>query len=319
MLKKPWLYYLNPFLNCTKRNFKKAVKISTYTDAQLFAKGSDPFYEPLYTAYHPLHLALVAAYNTWKAQGGSQKGSTLTVTQLLAILSPFKIGNWDRAVQALFAKGTSVYLSIFPKGHKIFQTGTKLSRINAVGQLVNALTGKTSLASTLADVTTFNNSLIAANTTQSGSMGTTNTLSDAVDTARIVAFSMMYSILGQCIAKFPDDPSVSEVIFDLVTIRSNQQTEFVSGLKESAFKSIAERTFVSTDTIDVDNDGLADLGYYMAAKKGDSSAGYTVVTILAGKSGVINITDFVNDMANKFLCVVNLSSVLAGHYTVDLV
>ena len=319
MIKLPWIYFQNPFINATKKSFKKAVKISTYTDAQLLAKGSDPFYEPLYVAYHILHLNLVATYNTWKVQGGSQKGMTLTITQLLAQLSPFKIGNWDRAVQALFAKGSAVYLSIFPQGHKIFQSGTKLSRINAVSQLVTALTGKATLATTLADVTTFNNSLIAANTNQSGSIGTTNTLSDAVETARIAALSMMYSILGQCIGKFPDNPTVSEVIFDLETVRNHQQTEFESGLKVSAFKNIAERKFVLTDTIDVDNDGLSDLGYYMAAKKGDSSEGYTVVPILAGKRGVIEISEFVNDMANKFLCVVNLSSVLAGHYTVDLV
>ena len=35
---KPWIYLQNPFFNCTKKNFKKAVKISKYTDAQLLAK-----------------------------------------------------------------------------------------------------------------------------------------------------------------------------------------------------------------------------------------------------------------------------------------
>ena len=319
MIKKQWPYFQNPFFNVTKKNFKKAVKISTYTDAQLFAKSSDPFYEPLYLAYHPLHLALVAAYNTWKAQGGSQKGATVTVAQLISQLSPLKIGNWDRAVQALFAKGSAIYMSIFPQGHKIFQKGTILSRINAVAQLVTSLTGKTGLSATLTDVTTFSNSLITANTSQTGSKGTTNTLSDAVETARVAACSMMYCILGQCIVKFPDDPSVTSVIFDLETVRSKQQTEFVSALKAAAFKNITERTFVLTDIIDVDSNGLAELGYYLAEKKGDSSAGYTVVPVLAGKSRAITIDEFVNDTMNKFLCVVNLSTVLSGHYTVDLV
>jgi len=319
MLKLPWIYFQNPFFNCTKKSFKKAVKISTYTDAQLLAKGSDPFYEPLYLAYHQLHLAFLAAYNTWKAQGGTQKGMTLTVTQLLAQLSPFKIGNWDRAVQGLYAKGTAVYLSIFPNGHKMFQSGTKLSRINAVSQLVTALTGKASLATTLTDVTTFNNSLIAANTTQSGSKGTTFALSDAVETARVNACSMMFCILGQCIAKFPQDPTVCEVIFDLETVRSKQQTEFVSTIKAASFKNIAERTFLLTDIIDVDSDGVAELGYYLAEKKGDAPTGYTIISVLAGKTKAITISDFIDNTKNKFLCVVNLSSVFAGHYTVDLV
>ncbi len=319
MLKKPWLYFQDPFFNATKKSFKKAVKISTYTDAQLFAKGNDPFYEPLYVAYHPLHLALVAAYNTWKAQGGSQKGATVTVAQLLAQLSPFRIGNWDRAVQAFFAKGTAVYMSIFPKGHKIFQQGTILSRINAVVQLANSLTGKVGLSTTLTDVTTFSNTLNIANTSQTGSRGTTNVLSDAVETARIAACSMMFCILGQCIAKYPEDPSVTSVIFDLETVRSRQQTEFVSIVKADAFKNIAERKFTLTDIIDVDSDGLAELGYYLAAKKGDAPAGYTVVPVLAGKSRAITIDEFINDTMNKFLCVVNLSSVLSGHCTVDLI
>ncbi len=319
MIKKPWLYFQNPFFNSTKKNFKKAVKISTYTDAQLFAKGNDPFYEPLYLAYHPLHLALVAAYNTWKAQGGSQKGATVTIAQLISQLSPLKIGNWDRAVQALFAKSTSVYMSIFPHGHKIFQKGTILSRINAVSQLVTSLTGKAGLTTTLTDVTSFSNSLITANTSQTGSRGTTNSLSDEVELARVVACNMMFCILGQCIVKFPEDPSVTSVLFDLETIRSKQQTEFVSLVKAEAFKFIAERRFALTDIIDVDSDGLAELGYYLAEKKGDEPTGYTIVPVLAGKSRAITIDEFVDNTMNKFLCVVNLSSVLSGHYTVDLI
>ena len=75
---------------------------------------------------------------------------------------------------------------------------------------------------------------------------------------------LMCWILGQCIAKFPDDPSVTSVLFDLETIRSKQQSEFVSLVKADAFKNIAERKFTLTDIIDVDSDGLAELGYYLA-------------------------------------------------------
>ena len=130
---------------------------------------------------------------------------------------------------------------------------------------------------------------------------------------------LMCCILGQCIAKFPDDPSVTSVLFDLETIRSKQQTEFVSLVKADSFKNIAERKFTLTDIIDVDSDGLAELGYYLDEKKNDAPKGYTVVPVLAGKSRAITIDEFVDNTMNKFLCVVNLSPVLSGHYTVDVI
>ena len=317
-MKQTWIYFQNPFLNVTKKNFKKAVKLSTYTDAQLLAKSTDPFYGPIYTAYHPIHLALVAAYNAWKAQGGTQSGATETLGQLLKLLSPFKLNNWDRLIQAAFAKGSAIYLSIFPQGHKIFQRGTALARINAVAQLVLALTGKAGVTAVLTDVTNFNAQLVAANAAQTGNMGTTATLSNAVEATRVTAMGMLYNILGQCMVQFSDDPTVSGFIFDLDTVRTKQQTYFTSNLRPSAHKMIAQRTWLLTDTIDADNDGATDLGYYMAARKGDGPEGYTLVTVLAGNDDTITIDEFTNDTDNRFLSVVNLSTLVAGHYAVDL-
>ena len=134
----------------------------------MFAKIGDPFYAELYAAYNPLHLALVAAYNIWKAQGGTQKGSTVTLDDFLLLLSPGKSGLWNRAVQLLYPVGSSIYTAIFPKKMKVFNTGTKLERINAVAALEISLTGKAGLAATLADVTAFSASLSTAETAQTG-------------------------------------------------------------------------------------------------------------------------------------------------------
>src|SRR4051812_5363744 len=96
----------------------------------------------------------------------------------------------------VYAKGTPEYVTIFPQGHKPFQTGQKEPRINAVRQLVTALTGKVPLASTLTDVTTFYNQLLNAANAQQGEMGNKGSLSDVVMTEMTTALTAMYSILG---------------------------------------------------------------------------------------------------------------------------
>jgi len=317
-MKRTWIYLQNPYLTCTKKNYKKAVKISTYTDAQLLAKSADPFFAALYADYHPLHLLLVAAYNVWKAQGGTQKGSTVSVKELFAKLSPGKIGLWDRAVQVLFDAGSAIYIAIFPKGHKPFQKGAKLERINAVAQLEIALTGVAGLETTLADVTDFSGKLATANTEQSGNVGNTNTASDNVETARVNAMGMLYQILGKCMALYWAKPTLVTVLFDLNSIRNTLQTIFTGGLKKGVFETIAQRTLAIDDTIDATNDGLSLLGFYLAENPGDGPDGYTVIQVLSTKTYTIKVSQFINDTANNFLSVINLSDTLAGHFSVNV-
>ncbi len=317
-MKRTWIYLQNPFFNCTKKNFKKAVKISAYTNAQLFAKIGDPFYAELYAAYNPLHLALVAAYNIWKAQGGTQKGSTVTLDDLLLLLSPGKSGLWNRAVQLLYPVGSSIYTAIFPKKMKPFNTGTKLEKINAVATLEIALTGKAGLATTLTDVTAFSASLSTAETAQSGSKGSTSTASDNVEIARVNAMVMLYSILGKCIGNMAETPRLITVLFNLNVIRNTLQTIFTGGVKANLFETIAQRTFALDDTIDAGNDGLGLLGFYLAENAGDGPTGYTVIHVLSTKTDTINISDFTGNTTNNFLCVVNLSAVSGGHYNVNV-
>ncbi len=317
-MKHIWLYLQNPFFNCTKKNYKKAVKISAYTDARLFIKIADPFYAALYATYHPLHLALVSAYNIWKAQGGTQKGSTVSLADLLAQLNPGKSGLWNRAVQLLYPVGSAIYTAIFPKKMKPFYAGTTQDRVNAVAQLEISLTGKAGLATTLADVTTFSSDLAAAETAQSGSMGTTATASENVETARVNAMVMLYSILGQCIGKLAATPSLITVLFNLSVIRNKLQTIFMGALKVGGFETIVQRSYDLTDTIDGSSDGNTELGFYLAENPNEGPTGYTVINVLSTKTRSIGIPEFINNTTNTFLCVVNLSDTLAGHYNVNV-
>jgi len=317
-MKRTWIYLQNPFFNCTKKNYKKAVKISSYTDAQLFTKSTDPFYGPMYTAYHPLHLALVATYNIWKAQGGTQKGSTVTIMQLLTQLSPGKSGIWNRAVQALHPIGSAIYTAIFPKKMFPFYNGTKLERINAVSQLEIALTGKVGLETTLTDVTAFAGSLGTANISQSGNIGNTTNASTNVETARANAMVMLYSIMGQSIGHFAATPNMVTVLFKLNVIRNTLQTIFTGTLNKSFFETIAQRTLAIDDTIDATNDGATLLGFYLAENPGEGPHGYTVINVSASKTSTLKVSDFVGNTTNCFLSVVNLSETLSGHFIVNV-
>ena len=317
-MKHTWIYFQNPFLNCTRKNYKKAVKISSYTDARLLVKIGDPFYAGLYATYHPLHLALVSGYNIWKAQGGTQKGETVSLLQLIAELNPGKSGLWNRAVQFLHPIGSSVYTAIFPKKMKPFYTGTTLERINAVAQLEISLTGKIGLETTLADVTTFSGKLTTADAAQTGSVGTTTTASEDVEKARIKAMVMLYSILGQCIGHLAETPKLITVLFNLNVIRNTLQTIFTGAIKKNAFETFAQRTLTLEDTIDFENDGDTLLGIYMAENPDESPTGYTVVNVLSKKTDTILVRSFTDNTTNTFLCIVNLSDTLAGHYKVNV-
>ena len=317
-MKHIWIYLQNPFFNVTKKNYKKAVKISAYTDARLLIKIGDPFYAAQYATYHPLHLALVQSYNIWKAQGGTQKGSTVSLIELLAELSPGKSGAWNRAVLQLHAVGSAIYVAIFPKKMSSFNSGTKLERINAVAQLEIALEGKVGLEATLADVTTFSGKLVTADTAQSGSVGTTTTASENVEKARVTAMVMLYSILGQCIGHLAATPNLITVLFNLSVIRNKLQTIFTGALKVEGFETIVQRSYELADTIDASSDGNTELGYYLAENPNEGPTGYTVISVLSLKTRSIGIEEFINNTTNTFLSVVNLSDTFAGHFNVNV-
>jgi hypothetical protein len=134
--KKPLHFLITPILNCSQGR-------------KILSMGHCLLHTP------PLHKALANAYNIWKSMGGTQKGATLTVQQLLKLLSPGKINAWELAVQGVYAKGTPQFVSIFPRRHKSFQIGETGQRIEAVNQLGIALNGIAPLATTLTDVQNF--------------------------------------------------------------------------------------------------------------------------------------------------------------------
>ncbi len=313
---KTWTFLNNPFLNAA-RTYKKAIKISAYTNAQLQSRQADPFFGPLFKYYNPLNQALVDAYGDWKTQGGTQKGATLTFDQLLALLSPSKIGLWDYQVMGVFAKGTPQYVAIFPNGHKPFQTGEKNQRVLAVKQLSNALNGIAALNATYDDVTKFYNQLSDAQNTKQGNMGGTGSDSKAVDDAVVAAMTGLYYVLGNCIAQFASEPTLAEPIFDLETIRDHEQVVFTGSPKGGETEAIMTHTFAAADDISLQDTGSTGISFYMSAGHDDGPAGNTLITLAAGENRKITANDFGN-ITHRFMHVINNDALAEGHYKVSL-
>ena len=70
-----WKYVDNQFILVTKYSTKRAVVMSIFHDNALHTLSTKyPLLLPLYTRYHPLHLALLDDYNKHNSSGGLQQG-----------------------------------------------------------------------------------------------------------------------------------------------------------------------------------------------------------------------------------------------------
>ncbi len=312
---KTWSFLLNPFLTAAKKTYAIALKISTYHDAQLLAHNSDPFFAGLYTSYHPLHLAISAAYSNWKSQGGTQKGSTLTVDQLLDLLSKSKLNTWEYAILGVYQKGTPGYVALFPQGRAAFNRGGKESRIAAVKQLGTSLTGIAALAATKTDVDAFYTQLNTNRTVQLGNKGTTENKSDALDAAINTAMIDMFANYGLMVNHFKTDPEALHPFFDLDSIRNHEQLIFLKSVAANGKSNIMKHTFADTDSIKITNDGTVSLVLYLTNTV-DGDALNQKVMVDPNQSQTFPITDL-GTTNNTYLNVINPNA-NAGHCKVEL-
>lgn len=148
-MNQKWQIMSNQFIVATRNNYKKAYKLSREHDSRLKKRMDDNPGDPdsvtTYDRYHLLHLALETAYTTWKSKGGMQKGDTLNIDQLLAML-PGKANKFDLKIQAVHDKGSPRYMQLFPQSHKPFYMGTQESMIAAVETLSISIGDEVALA-----------------------------------------------------------------------------------------------------------------------------------------------------------------------------
>ena len=313
---KRWIFLTNVFLNTSKYSYKTAFTISNYHDAQLQANKTDPFFGPLFLLYHPLHVALEDAYTAWQAQGNQRSGSTLSLDQLFALLSPTKSNYWEYKIIGIFPKDSPQYKVLFPLGLKPFYSGTKESKINAVKTLAKSTKNYGELEEVYNDIDHFYTDLKNARTTQLGNKGITTDKSVALENVIRTAMIEMYANLGLCMHHYKEDPIEAASFFDLATIRSRDQLKFTRTLKEGKQKNVLNHTFFNGDRVNVINDGNADLVFYLAPQKNSSKGGLLSVTVTKNTTLLINMGDL--NIVNTFLNVVN-ETANDGHCIIELV
>ena len=252
-MKKPiWNFSTNQFLNATKKNFCKAMKLSRAHDSYLLQKKTDFPLDPdwilLYDRYHIEHLAFQVAYTNWKSSGGNLSGDTKTVTDLLKKL-PVLLDLWMSTIMLVYNKASAKFKALFPQGRSPFEKGAIDVRIDAIKKLSNTIgtdasiaDAKTLIDATLAEIDT-------ARGAQEGEKSSKKSLSKAVETARVNAMGMQLADTGFLLNKYYKTPRAIEDVFDLHTLRNRLKSFFILKMKTTETSEITKNTFVATDEL----------------------------------------------------------------------
>lgn len=309
-MKKLWQYLANQFESATTKNYKKAIQLSNYHDANLNTKkATEPLLISIYNRYHSLHLTFVNEYNAWKSAGGRQEGHTLNLIQLLD-LAFSKIPLWEINVQAsgpTFMKGTPNYLAIFADGRSSFSRNSIAERINAYDTLAKNMIPFAPLAATMAQVAAVFTTLDAARIAQTGAKGSVKTSSGKVEAARKAAMTMQWRNLGFAMDAFWDKTKYIESMFDLQTLRETRQSIFTGTLDASENETVLIHTFLKDDKLRLRNNGNAVINFYLGTTTNSTNS--TPVTVAANTEIVIAVSDFgaIDFGTHRHLTVVNQS------------
>jgi len=312
---KTWIFAHNPMLSATETSYLSAMNISIFHDHALMAAKNDPFFVSMYNLYHPFHLSYKSAYETWKSQGGIQQGDTLTLSQLLQLLTKTKIQQWDVQIQSKYPQNSAQYKRLLPNRRIPFQTGTQVERMNSVQVLSKTIGTDEALTATKTDIDSFYGQITAANTEQKVGMNNIKSMSSEVEAARIVMCNAQYANMGALIQKFNATPEKIEAYFDLSTIRRSRQVVFTGHVKAGEVYTIVRHTFGETDQIDLLNSGNAALKFYLAGAK-DARPGTQGITLAKGEQTVL--ASALGKLTDAYLMVMNTDQVLKGEFEIEI-
>ena len=311
----PWKFSENQMEISTRESLKKAVILSTYHDNALLALSTTyPELLPLYTRYHPLHLALVAAYNTHTSSGSIQQGERLSVSQEFVVSKGLLTEEWMPAISLIYKKTTPRYKAIFPNGLKPFNKGGIDEKIAAFDVLGMNIGTDAALATIKTAVVSNYDSLLADRAAQKTAKTTTADNSTASEEARVAAMNMQYRNLGNIMDVFFDTrETMCGLVFDLVTLRENPQTIFTGGIVAGATDDILAHTFLAVDQFAAKIAGSGSFNLYLSTTPtGTDSTG---VSVTANIKKYITASSFdVTDYAtHRYLNVVSLSADAASY------
>jgi len=336
-----WSYLINPFLAATVNSYANTQRISTFHLAALNASAqTDPYFAPLATAYLSVHEAFENAYSAFLAQNISQQGSGLSLTNLLED-GTANINSWDAAIQAVFAKGSNGYKTLFAHGHAPFHQGAQLDRINAVkafrdlldlnnvaaytppvclsASLLNGLTAAqlAALTAVYDQAAAYYTNLKTAYDNKNNAQLITGNHSTAAETARIDVCDVQFLNLCTLTAKYYLQPTLAGDYFDLENIRTHAQTDFTHLVKPVSVYTIAQRTLAATDQVRINNNGPSVLRFYVGNTK-DAAIGTTFIEVPAGANTDYAASALGDVTNNHFIIVYNPDAVQTGSFVLDL-
>ena len=305
-----WPFLSNPILNCTDGSYRKALNVSIH-HYNAISNSTIQFIIDMFVIYGPLHLAFVAAYNEWIAQGGAQEGETLTVNQLLRLVSK-KIKTWDIAIQGKYPDDTARYKALLPNRREPFQKGAQDLRIGAISSLSTNIGADPLLATVKTDVDLTFTQIQTAFNHQKHSITETSLSSDAVETARVAMCVGQYADLGTFITKYASHPLDIAPYFDIESIRRHEQVLFDGHVNPLETKFLRKHTFGLLDEISIWNKGTGVLKFFVTELKG-GALGSTCVTVQPA-SKYVGLASAMGSLTKKIIMVHNPDPNLKGDY-----
>ena len=309
-----WKYLDNQFDVATRRNYKKALKLSNFHDAALQTQViTTPSLQPLLDRYYPIHLDYVDQYTKWRSAGGKQEGQTLNLEQQLAIALG-QIDVWEPQILVLYPRNSPRFKEIFPNGRKPFRQNGLDDRINAYKTLSDNIGGDAALAAVkgLVDATYAN--LDKARDAQEGAKSTKKGGSQQVDIARLIIMNMQYRNMAFVMDNFFDNrDDMCNKIFDLQTLRESDQSIFTGTLEVQEVEQVLVHTFLIDDELRLKIDTNGPVSFYLGSTPGGTDS--NPVTLNSAAETTVSITAFgLKDMTgHRFLTAVNSSGMITKY------
>ncbi len=262
-----WLYSDNVFKNATKRNFMKMRIIAHYTKAVLTARQADTGIAPILLIFGSICDAYITLYNTWVESGGEHIGSTSEVNDLFKRLSSPLIRQWDIAIQMAYDIDSDDYKRLLPNRRKPFQNGKQTKRQAAVSALLEAIGTDPSLATVKSQIQSFSTTLDNAILAHQGDMGSTDILSDQLESQRIATAVGMMQVYASLLLLNLSNPKNINPFFDIENICRKRQTVFTDHIAAGSYKLIFVHVFKPTDKFTVENTGDAGLDFGLSQSR----------------------------------------------------
>jgi len=326
MAERKWTFLYNPFLNATEGSRKKANIIDSHHYAALDNDKTDPLIAPIHTRYETEHNSWGGLYSGWIAKKGLWHGKGLIIDALIDDLTPDKLDDWEAEAVMAVGKTSNEYQTAFAGGRAPYGTGGKDQLIANVKALAERMAPFAALDTLRGKVEGYHQLMKDARDAQQAAEQASKNANDAIETARIALCKLLYGNLGLLMDIHRDNPDNIGQYFPLEVIRKGSETDeedeetpidtVMDTVAAATQKTAYNGNFTTITKVQIMNTGSVALVFFLTPNENDP-AGPTIVTVNAGETVMVNITDL-GDPTHQWLNVRNDDASNAGEYTLTL-